>query len=268
MEENMKIIRRLLAVLFITLTITETVFGAHPLVTDDTGTQGAGKFQIEVNSEFTNDKETVAGVVIKEKGGEVVTILSYGLIDNLDIVLGMPYQWKKVKENGIIISDEKGFSDMPIELKWRFFENDGLSFALKPGLTLPTGNENKGLGNGKLSYGLTFITTTAIEPWAFHFNLGYIYNRYKLQADKDANRNGIWHVSIASEVEVVKDLKVVANIGMERDPDKTSNTHPVFILGGLIYSVTENFDIDVGIKGGLTKPETDYSVLAGVTCRF
>jgi hypothetical protein len=30
-----------------------------------------------------------------------------------------------------------------LELKWRFFEKDGLSFALKPGIAFPTGNEKK-----------------------------------------------------------------------------------------------------------------------------
>lgn len=116
--------------------------------------------------------------------------------------------------------------------------------------------------------GLVFITTKEIEPWAFHLNLGYTHNEYKLQADKEANRKGIWHVSLASEVEVVKDLKVVANIGMERNPDKTSNTHPAFILGGIIYSITENFDVDLGVKGGLNKPETDLTILTGIAMRF
>ena len=259
---------RILIAAVITVFMTGTSFAAHPLITDDTGTQGKGKFQLEVNSEFTYDKETEDGVTTKETGGEVATILSYGLIDNVDIVLGVPYQWKKDKEDSEVTSKEDGISDMSLELKWRFYEKDRLTFALKPGITLPTGDENKGLGNGRASYGLVFITTKDIEPWAFHFNIGYTHNEYKLQADKDANRKGIWHVSLASEVEVVKDLKVVANIGMERNPNKTSNTHPAFILGGIIYSITENFDVDLGVKGGLNKPETDYAILAGIAWRF
>jgi hypothetical protein len=107
-----------------------------------------------------------------------------------------------------------------------------------------------------------------MEPWAFHFNLGYLRNEYKLQADKDANRKDIWHVSLASQVEVVKDLNVVANIGMETDSDKTSDTNPAFILGGVIYSISEDFDIDFGIKAGLNKPETDTTYLVGMAVRF
>ena len=58
-------------------------------------------------------------------------------------------------------------------------------------------------------------------------------------------------MSLASEVEVVKNLKAVANIGMERNPDKTSNLDPAFILGGLIYSISKNFDVDFGIREAL-----------------
>jgi hypothetical protein len=119
-----------------------------------------------------------------------------------------------------------------------------------------------------MSYGLTFITTKQIEPLAFHFNLGYTQNEYKLQKDKDEKRKGIWHISLAAEVEVMKDIKVVGNIGMERNPDKASNTHPAFILGGLIYSISENIAIDMGVKGGLNKPETDLTFLAGIAFKF
>lgn len=249
----------IIAIYFSLFTVS---YAAHPLVTDDTGTQGKGKFQLEVNSEFTYDKEKDDGIMIKETGGEVATIFSYGITDNADFVIGLPYVWTKTK-----IDEEKdsesGISDVSLELKWRFFDNEGLSLALKPGVTLPTGDEDKGLGTGKVTYSLFFITTKEIDPLAFHLNLGYIRNENKVDERKD-----IWHISLASEVEVVKNLKAVANIGAERNPDKGSNTHPAFVLGGLIYSITDNFDINMGIKGGLNKPETDLTFLAGIALRF
>lgn len=39
-----------------------TAFAAHPLITDDTATQGKGKFRIEVNSEFTYGKVSGEGI--------------------------------------------------------------------------------------------------------------------------------------------------------------------------------------------------------------
>ena len=264
-------IKRVLIGFWMVLTMfiySTTAFAAHPLITDDTGTQGKGKFQVEVNSEFNYDREKEEGVTTKETGGEIAAILSYGILDNIDIVLGMPFQMLKIKEDDELTSRERGISDLSLEVKWRFYEKDGLGFALKPGITLPTGNEKKGLGNGRPSYGLAFITTKELGPWAFHFNLGYTRNEYKLREDKEANRKDIWHVSLASVVEVVKNLKLVGNIGMERNPEKASSKHPAFILGGLIYSISENVDIDIGVKGGLNKPETDFTILAGIAFRF
>ena len=253
----------LCTVLFFVVGLAATSHAAHPLITDDAGTQGKGKFQLEVNGEFNYDKETEEEVTTKETGGEVAPILSYGIADNLDIVLGVPYQWFRVKEDGDVTDKEDGISDMSLELKWRFYEKDGLSLALKPGITLPTGDDEKGLGTGRETYSLYFITTKEIEPWAFHLNLGYVRNE-----NKSDEREDIWHASLAGEVEVVKNLKVVADIGAERNPDKASDTHPAFIVGGLIYSLSESFDIDFGVKGGLNKTEADYSILTGITMRF
>lgn len=148
-------------------------------------------------------------------------------------------------------------------MKWRFYEIEGFSFALKPGITLPTDNEKKGLGAGRVTYSFHSIITKGIGPRAFHANLGYFRNENKVNERKD-----LWHVSLATEVEVVKDLKIVGNIGMERNPEKNSHRNPAFLLGGIIYSVTENFNIDFGVKYGLTKPETDHTLLLGITFRF
>jgi hypothetical protein len=240
-------------------------FAAHPLITDDTGTQGKGKVQLELVGEYGVDKEE--GVTEKSFEAPTAPVLSIGVAETVDLVLSSTYQLIETEESGAS-STTRGSSDTSFELKWRFYEKNGLSFAVKPGVSLPTGDENKGLGNGKASYGAFFISTKEMEPWAVHFNLGYLRNEYKLEADEEANRKDIWHVSLASQVEVVKDLTVVANIGMETNSDKTSNADPAFILGGIIYSVTENFDIDFGIKAGLNKAETDIAYLAGMAVRF
>jgi hypothetical protein len=61
---------------------------------------------------------------------------------------------------------------------------------------------------------------------------------------------------------------VGANIGIESDRDKASNGDPGFIIGGLIYSISENLDFDIGIKKELNNHVTDYSIPAGITWRY
>ena len=236
---------------------------AHPLITDDTGTQGKGNFQLELNSQYDSDKEDADGVSVKTTAGQVAAILSYGIVKNVDLVLSLPYQWGKTEEDNTTAYDEKGFSDTVLEVKWRFLEKDGFSLALKPGIRFPTGNDEQGLGAGKVGGHLFLIGTKELGSWAFHTNLAYIRNENK--ADEQKN---IWHASLATTWEVVKDLKLVANIGAERNTDDNATNDPAFLIGGVIYSVMENFDLDCGVKYGLTSSEPDFSLMAGITIRF
>lgn len=276
---NLKLYLLLLFSLFTFLFSHTTVsHAAHPLVTDDTGTQGKGKFQVEVNSEFTHDKENENSVdgskyTVKSKGGEITTVLTYGALDNLDVFIEVPYRWNKIKINGVVpdgdpSADAKGISDISIGMKWRFYDHEGLSFGLKPTISMPTGKEDKGLGNGKPSYEILFLITKEFDPWAVHLNIGYAHNEYKLESDKESKRKGILKASLAGEVMVAKGFKFVADTGIERNEEKAKNNHPAFILGGLIYSVTEKLDISLGVKAGLNKAETDLTILAGLAIRF
>jgi hypothetical protein len=255
--------RKIVIMIAVALLWSGPALAAHPLITDDAGTQGKGKFQVEVNSEFGFDSEKEDGVTTKERTSEIATIISAGIADNIDIVLGLPYHWIRTREDGIVASDEDGIADISLETKWRFFEKGPFSLALKPGVTLPVGDEGKGLGTSRVTGSLFFIATGEMEPWAFHVNLGYVRNENEADEQKD-----LWHASLAAEIEVARNLKAVANVGIERNSDEESDGHPAFILGGLIYSVTDNFDVDFGVKAGLNKAETDYALLAGLTYGF
>jgi hypothetical protein len=233
-------------------------FAAHPLITDDTGTQGKGNWQLEMNAEFASDDEDSERM---DALGLNPAIISYGVTDTADLVLSIPYIFVWTKEGGVE-KEEHGLSDIVLELKWRFFEKEGLSFALKPGITFPTGDEDKGLGAGKTAYSFFFISTKEFEKTAFHFNLGYHRNENAL-----GERRDLWHASLAAERSVAEKLKLVGNIGIDSDPEG-SGDHPVFAIAGVIYSPSEKLDLDAGIKAGLTRSADDFAFLAGLTRRF
>ena len=241
------------------LTVARTTFAAHPLITDDTGTVGKGKTQLELTTQFDFESEGD----VKEESSELAATLCFGLNDKTDLVLGIPYQWVVENENGVKISDENGFGDAGLELKWRFFEKNGWSLALKPGLSLPTGDKDKGLGTDKVNYSLYFITTAEKGKTALHFNAGYGRNENDFDEEKD-----LWHLSLATETGLTEKLKLVANIGVEKNSDKESENDPAFLLAGVICSFTENTSVDFGFKIGLTDEETDRSFLAGLTLCF
>jgi hypothetical protein len=248
---------------FTTLLITATSWAAHPLITDDTGTQGKGKFQLELNGQCDWEKEEVNGVSVKTTGEQTNATLSYGIAENVDLVLNMPYLWSRAKENDVKVYDENGIGDVVMEAKMRFLEKGGFSLALKPGIIFPTGDDEKGLGAGQIGGHIFLIASQELGSWAFHANFGYIRNENDADEHKD-----IWHASLASTFKLIEDLTLVANIGVERNPDDTVKDDPAFFIGGIIYSLTENLDVDFGMKCGLTKPEIDISALAGVIFRF
>ena len=250
--------KRLLLSGLVVLAMASASFGAIPLITDDTGTQGRGNFQLEIFGEYGHDREGI----ITTKTSDLSATLTYGIIETVDIVLGIPYQaWSS--DDSEFLAKWSGIADLSLEAKWRFYEKQGLSLALKPGFTIPTGDAEKGLGAGRPTYHLFFIATKQMKPWEFDMNVGYLYNE-----NTAGERKNIWSASLDAQVEVVRDLKVALDVGVATNPDSSSNTPPAYILGGLIWSIRENLDIGLGVKGGLTKPETDISVRGGITFRF
>jgi hypothetical protein len=241
---------------------------AHPLVTDDTGTQGRGRYSLELSGEVAREKERLGTVTIREREAAITASFSAGLTDTIDLVAGLPWAWNINREDGRQISDDKGFADLSLELKWRFYDNGSFSLAVKPGVTLPSGNEEKGLGSGTPSYGVTLMASRDFAPFAVHLNAGYSRNEYVLDADRDANRSNIWYGSLAVTFDVTKNLQMVADIGMESNGHRSDSSWPGFVLAGFIYAVTENLLLDVGVKEGFHSQEKERAVLAGVAYSF
>ena len=246
------------------------LFANMPLQTDDTGTQRTGHSQIEAGFQSASNEEDDGGVSHKSTNGALLTTLSYGLTDNIDLVAVLPLEWYTEKADGVKVTDESGLGDLALQIKWRFYNNAdaGFSLALKPGLTLPTGDDNKGFGNGKVSGGVTLIATHKAKLTSMHFNLGYIRNEYRLEALSNISNKDIWRASIAAELNVNDKLRAVGDLGIATSTYKASDTNPAYILAGFIYGVSDNADLDIGIRGGLNDAETDTTLLAGVTMRF
>lgn len=231
---------------------------AHPLLTEDTGTQGAGGTQLEI----TYDQSTTRAADTRTRGQHLTVVLSYGLTDTLDLIVGLPYE--RITERGATNTRVKGYADMEIAAKWRFYEDGPLSIALRPGLGLPTGNEDRGLGSGHSAPSLFAVMTHAADPWALHLHLGYTRNFH----DGPGQRNHVYHASVAAEYSVSESLRLVADASTESNPDLNGHANVGSLVLGLVYSVTPDLDIDLGYRQGLTEPAADHTWLAGLALRF
>lgn len=231
---------------------------AHPLLTEDTGTQGKGNAQLELTLDAFRDR--LAGTKIR--GVQAGAVLSYGVAEPADLQFGLPYL--RVRET----EDERrtlvsGMGDVSLDLKWRFFERGALSVGFKPGVTLPTGDEKKFLGAGRVTWGALLIGSYEPGRVAFHSHVGYRY--YDNVVDL---KTSLWHFSVASTWQVAESLELVADLSRDSNPVPGHSTPLDYVIVGAIWAPLKNLDFDIGYRRGASAPALDRGLLAGVTLRW
>lgn len=244
--------KRILCASFLLGAMLNHAYAAHPLVTDDSGVQGEGRHQIEVNTDWSRQ----AG----QAGHVGAFTYTYGLTDKLDLFANLPLTFQA--------KDGTGAGDFSLGAKWRYFDRDGLSLALKPEFFVPSGDEEKGLGNGKSGVGLTAIASYEAGPWTLHGNAGLNYSRYRLDADEATKRKLVWRASTAAWYALDEQWKLVADTGLAQNADRANRRWPAYGLVGVIWSPNQSVDLDVGAKFGLNKAEVTRQFGVGITLHY
>ena len=220
---------------------------AHPLITEDTGTQGRGRWQLEVNGE----RSRVDG------GGRVAqgaATLSYGATETVDLQLtGGLAEFRDGVTN-------RGALDTALDVKWRFFEREALTLALKPGLTLPTAKS--GFGGERATWGSLVIASYERDAFALHAHAGYRRNGNAI-----GERTSLRHVSAALWLKPTEALKLVVDRSRDTNPDPPSSRAVHQSVVGAIYGITKDFDVDVGWRR-THGPDGGRAVMAGVALRW
>jgi hypothetical protein len=241
---------------------------AHPLSTDDTGTQGDRGRQLELTAEHGRDASSSGGATSLDHAGQAGVTLALGIGDAVDLVVGLPTAWGRSRLDGALVSEQVGVADASAEVKWRFFTRGGFSAAVKPGLSLPTGDPRDGLGSGRPGYGLTLIATQEAGPVTLHANAGWSHADFVFPEDAATVHRDGWSASLAAASQVAGDLQLVAEVGAATPADRGATTWPAFALLGAVWSPLEQLDLDAGVRAGLNDAETDLTVLAGAAWRF
>lgn len=247
-----------------------------PFITDDTGTQGRGNWQLELIGDYIHhDKSAISGGTLVDQERRVTVfgpVLTYGIVDTVDVAFGVAHVRDRITENGVPAQDVEGTSDSAVEVKWRFYESKGLSFAVKAGLLLPTGDENRGLGTGEVSGALNAILTYETGSWTWLANLAHEHVRFKRPEDAQASHRHVWRLSGGLGYRLYKTLNLVAETGIRTNPAKDdpflpgNNGH--FVMLGAVYSPTDNVDIALGFRKSANEGESDRAFPFGVTFRW
>jgi hypothetical protein len=237
----------------------------QPLVTDDTGTQGAGGNQIEIAYNHTADKALGAREVTRE----LPLVYTRGITDALDLYVGLVHLRIEPHE----APRERGLGNTALGAKWRFYEDEAskLSFALKPEVLVPVSSEReaRGLGTAKMSYGTTLIATQETGFGAVHANLAVERVRYEDDALNSAERRTLWRLSVAPVWDVTDQWKLALDAGITTNPDRAERSTMGYIEIGAIYSPSKQLDLAAGVVRNLRDGETRTTLgTVGLTWRF
>jgi len=246
-------------------------FAGPPLVTDDTGTVEPGKAEVELNAGYTHDRESDNGVSTRTEAFDGEMKINTGITRDLGVSLAVPYLFsERVRESGQLARTNDGFGDMTLELKYRFFEREGLSLAVKPTVLLPTGRYGTGLSDGRFGFGGALIATREFGEGAYllHANVGYEHHSFRTDLQREENRSDLWFGSLAGEAQVMKGLTLVTDFGLSTTQERSTSELCSYGLVGARYEISEFLDVNAGVKIGLTKPEDDLALLYGAVLKF
>ena len=228
------------------------VHAAHPLLSEDTGTQGSGKFELELGSAWTRDDA--------DRSYEFGPQLSYGMAPNLDGIVRPTWLAQRSKEGGTAKTN-RGAGDTAIDVKWRFYEAGPASLAVRAGMTAPTAEH--GFGAGKATYHALAVASFGQAELALHGNLGYT------RANGDAAfRRDLFHFSTAAVVTQADWKLLLYDAAVDTNPKRARATTPAVVRFGAIYSLREGCDVDVGYQARINRAAPGNMLLAGLTLRW
>jgi hypothetical protein len=224
---------------------------AHPLQTEDTGTQGASNVEIENGLSRARFASTTLTTYQPQ--------VSVGLAATVDAIVQPSVVWLQAPGRAAT----SGVGDTNLDGKWRFHGSDPWSFAIRAGVLAPTSQGGLGLPHGDVSEHALLVATWDDSPTTVHANLGLTR-----VPRAPATRATVAHASAALMQQVDERLILTADGEADQDPDPSRKTWPGSLLGGLIWTARPGLDLDIGYQRSFGAQPVNRQWMAGLTYRF
>jgi hypothetical protein len=240
----------LIAVVFFTLG-APAVFAARPLITDDTGTVEKGAFELELAFDFLRDED--------ENDNYFPSVqLKYGLSKRAEVGASIGY----IRRDASFSENVDGWADVLAYLKYRLWQEGNYfpSMALKPLIKFPTASSDKGLGSGKIDYGIGPIFSKSYSDFSFHLEAIYFFIGEKRE-------NDTLSTGAAMEYEFLKGWTAVGEVRYANNFNSDRHDDPLLVNFGLKKAVGRAV-LDAAFNVGLNRAAPDYGFTAGVTIGF
>ena len=254
------------AILGASILFAEPAFAAHPLMTDDTGTQGKGAVLVESNVNYIKDNEF--------RSTAVPLAVTAGINETMDVAVEFPYLW--LRPSAVTGQPESGFSDVFFKFKHRFYEQEKKggdreeserSLAYQIAFSQPTGKEEQGLGAGTARWSARLLGSSEWEAMGVSANLGYDSSGRALRRGNFVFDYAV-SLSIAAKYERTKPWEPVVELAVVRVKGADGYERIATALTGIIYEPSEQFYVDAGVRVGLNEQSEDYALLAGFGYKF
>ncbi len=188
--------------------------------------------------------------------GRATAYVRYGILDNLAVQLDIPYVNYEFP-NGI---SNDGFGDVEVEFQLLTYEDIfGYPYFIPHvSFTLPTGDEDKGLGQDGtvITFGLSYGST--INDWIdWVLDVSYVANPDVNDQVLLAN-SYVWNIS--------EEFGLVTEI-VYREAILEGEGSTVIATAGFTYEWTESLQLDLSVGGGLSGPADAYGK-AGLSYTF
>jgi hypothetical protein len=240
-----------LRVALATFALPALVHAAHPFVTEDPGTQGAGKFELELGFGAFRGDPSIPG-----RNSIFAPQLSLGVTDNIDLIA----QLVRVEQTATAGPTVIGQGSTLLDVKWRFKETDDYALGIRAGLDLPTSDDD--FGSSQLGAHAIGIVSVSLGEFAVYGNAIYAYTR------QPNTRRNLYGFSIALTRPDDRPLRGFIEAATYSNPDPDTTRWPAFARAGVICTVTTWLDIDAGVQARLNSAAARIGILIGMTARW
>lgn len=216
-----------IALLYIPIGMFSQAWAGPPFVTDDPEPVEYKHWELYIASQFANDKNNASGTVVSGTAPHLE--VNYGVIPDTQLHLIVPFAYNH-SQGG---TTQYGLGDVELGVKYRFLHEKDLTpqAALFPLIELPTGDEDKGLGEGHVKVLIPLWLQKSWGPWTTYGGGGYWLNRIHA---KPGDRN-FWQLGWLVQREINKTVSMGAEVfHFTRTNDEEEHNRTGFNVGSFI----------------------------------
>ena len=223
-----------------------SAYAGAPFLTDDPVPVELHHWEIYVSSILQHDADGTAGNFSSLE-------VNYGAAKNLQLHVVAPAALNAPKDGPRAV----GYGDTELGAKYCFVNeaDDHPQVAIFPTVELPTGNDQRGLGNGKAQLFLPLWLQKSYGAWTVYGGGGYWFH------SGDGNRN-FWVTGISVQKQVTKTLSIGGEFFHEAAQTADGRSDTRFNLGA-VWDIDDRYHL-LGSAGPVVQGPRGYQGYVGL----